>query len=103
MMENYNQLVIWLGTIVGEENIDEFEKFFKEEFGFRVKYHSEFKLLNENQNNCVLFYIHNEDISKFSLFRIQTNDMKWFEDCVENNLSEISNDIWNLYNEYLEK
>ena len=100
-MENYKQLVIWLGTIVGKENIEEFENYFKSEFGFKVKYHSEFKLLNENQNNCVLFYIHSKCIPKFSIYRLQTNDLKWFEDYVENNPLEISDDIWNLYNEYI--
>jgi len=100
-MSNYNQLVLWIGTIVGEENIEEFEKYFEEQFGFRVKYFKEFKLLNEYENNCVLFYIHSEDIPKFSLFRIQTNDMKWFEDYVENNISEIPSEILEWYPKYI--
>ena len=100
-MQEYKQLVLWLGTIVGEENINEFEEYFKNEYGFNVKYHSEFKLLNENKNNCVLFYIHSEDIPKFALFRLNTDDMKWFEDYVENNPSEISDDVWNIYNKYI--
>ena len=102
-MEKYIQLVLWLGTIVGKENISEFEKFFKEEFGYRVKYHSEFELLNKNKNNCVLFYIHSEDIPKFALFRITTGDMKWFEDYVENCPEEIPEDIMELYNEYMKE
>ena len=100
----YKQLVVWLGTIVGKENVDDFEEYFKNEFGFRIKYHSEFKLLNEYETNCVLFYIYSEDISKFSIFRIQNaSDLKWFEDFVDNNPSLIKDEIWELYDEYMEK
>lgn len=100
-MGDYNQLVLWLGTIVGEENIDEFEKWFKEELGFRVSYYMEFELLNENRNNCVLFYVHKDDLPKFTMFRITTNDMKWFGDYVDNYPSEISDEIWEIYDEYI--
>ena len=102
-MEDYSQLVLWLGVYVGEENIEEFEKLFKEKYDFRVKYHSEFELMNEYDTSCTLFYIHSEDIPKFSIFRVGSGDMKWFEDYVENNPSEISEEVWKLYDEYLNK
>ena len=40
-MENFKQLCVWPGTIVGQENIEDFESFFKDEFGVRIKYAEE--------------------------------------------------------------
>lgn len=99
----FKQIVIWLGTIVGTDSINEFESYFLKELGFKVKYLSEFKLNNENKNNCVLFYIHTDDIPKFAMFRLTTMDMKWFEDFVENNMDEgiIPDDIMKLYRDYM--
>lgn len=100
----FKQLVLWLGTYLGNDSsVDEFEEYFKETLGFTVKYHSEFTLNNPNKNKCILFYINSEDIPKFSLFRITTSDMKWFEDYVENNPEEIPDDIMELYEDYMKK
>jgi hypothetical protein len=85
--KNYNQLVIWRGTIVGEENIKEFEEFFHDE-GFRVKYATEFKTLagngGEGGRQDVLFYIHDEDVKKFAMYRLKREGMSWWEDAIDN-------------------
>ena len=85
--KDYKQLVIWRGTIVGEENIEDFEKFFHDE-GFSVKYATEFETLagngGEGGRKDVLFYVHGKDIQKFTMFRLKFEGMSWWEDAIDN-------------------
>tara|TARA_R100000742_G_scaffold4277_1_gene1633 strand:- start:4581 stop:4916 length:336 start_codon:yes stop_codon:yes gene_type:complete len=95
MKNNFNQLVVWTGTIVGEDNAKDFENFFKEE-GFKVKYVTEYLTLpDENDTtretggrNDVLFYVHDKDIPKFSVWRLNFG-MKWWEDYLDNGSDKI--------------
>ena len=94
-MSNYNQLCVWPATIVGEEKIQEFENFFKEEMGTRVKYKCEI-LTNPDLDgmgnpipetggrNDVFFYVHDEDIMKFAVPRLQMG-IRWWEDVISYN------------------
>ena len=90
MDNHFEQLVVWPGTIVGEDKVKEFEEFLKEE-GFRVKYATEFETLPDEDDrsgetggrNDVLFYIHNQDIPKFSVWRLR-HGMRWWEDVLDN-------------------
>ena len=91
----FNVKVLWLGTYLGESSIGEFESFFKDNLGFTVKYIDEFKLVNGS--SCVLFSVADEDIPKFSIFRLGTLDMKWLDDFVENNPGELSEGIIEKY------
>ena len=93
--KNFNQLVVWTSTIVGEDNIKEFEGWLKDE-GFKVKYATEYETLPDEDDNSgetggrndVLFYIHNDDIPKFSLWRLKRN-MRWWEDYLDNGSDKI--------------
>ena len=91
-MENkFTQLCVWPGTIVGQENINEFESFFKDEFNVRVKYYTEIKTLPDVKNgravpdtggrNDAFFYVHSDDIPGFAVKRLQMG-IRWWEDVV---------------------
>ena len=82
---SFNQLVVWRGTIVGKENIKDFENWLQEE-GFRVKYATEFN--TTKGSNDLLFYIHSEDISKFAIWRLQRG-MSWWEDYLDNGAKKV--------------
>lgn len=89
------QLVVWRGTIVGEENKQDFVDWFKEA-GFEVEYKEEFKTLpdkdsvgqpvmNTGGRNDVLFTVSDAGIPKFALWRLQFNgEMSWWEDYLDN-------------------
>jgi hypothetical protein len=95
MDNHFEQLVVWPSTIVGEDKVKEFETFLKEE-GFRVKYATEFETLPDEGDrsgetggrNDVLFYIHNHDIPKFSVWRLR-HGMRWWEDVLDNGGGDI--------------
>jgi hypothetical protein len=103
-MENqFTQLCVWPATIIGQENADEFETFFKDEFNVRVKYLTEVKTLpdlDKNGNaepdtggrNDAFFYVHSEDIGGFAVKRLQMG-IRWWEDVIK------YNDNSHLYNE----
>jgi hypothetical protein len=95
-MENqYTQLCVWPGTIVGQENVENLESFFKDEFGVRVKYLTEVLTqpdLDSNGKpvpdtggrNDAFFHIHNEDVGNFAMKRLQMG-IRWWEDVVKYN------------------
>ena len=80
------QLVVWPGTVVGQEKIIEFEEFMSEE-GFKVKYADEFETQPDETGpggrNDLLFYVDKKDIGRFSLWRLQ-HGMRWWEDYLDN-------------------
>ena len=92
-MKEYNQLCIWPGTVVGEDQIKDFEDHFKE-MGFRVKYETEVETKPDVEDgevvddtggrNDLFFYIHNDDVGKFAVPRLGMG-IKWWEDVVSYN------------------
>ena len=95
-MENqFTQLCVWPATVIGQENVEEFESFFKDEFGVRVKYLTEVETLpdlDKNGNaepdtggrNDAFFFVHSEDIDKFAVKRLQFG-IRWWEDVIKYN------------------
>lgn len=95
MENNFNQLCVWPATLVGEENIEKFENFFLTDLNVRVKFLTEIKTLPDLDNdynlipetggrNDVFFYIHDEDITKFAIPRLNLG-IKWWEDVIKYN------------------
>ena len=80
------QKVVWIGTVLDGATVEDFESYFKNDLGFNVKYIEEFKMTAGRLDglNCIMFYIATEDISKFMMFRVTTDDMKWWEDFYDN-------------------
>jgi hypothetical protein len=89
--EDFNQVCVWPGTLVGKEKVKEFEEFLKESLGARTQYLEEFETLPDTVDysgetggrNDVLFAVHKEDVSKFALARLQFG-MRWIEDVLDN-------------------
>lgn len=93
-MSKFNQLCVWEGTLVGKEEVKEFEKFFLNEMGTRVKYMEEVETLptpnvpNTGGRNDVFFYVHDDDIMKFSVPRLSLG-IRWWEDVLGNGNGEL--------------
>lgn len=93
-MENFKQLCVWPSTVVGKENVKSFEDWMFETFGVRAKYDCEVKTLPDIENgrvvpetggrNDLFFYIHNEDLGKFAIPRLQVG-IRWWEDVISYN------------------
>ena len=90
----YNQLCVWPGVIIGEtpQEKQELVKFMVDEFGVRVKYHTEVKTLPDLDSsgkpvsetggrNDLFFFVHNDDLSKFATSRFQLG-VRWWEDVI---------------------
>lgn len=95
MEQEFTQLCVWPGTIVGKDNIDDFESFFKDEFGVRIKYNTEVETLPDLDDNGspipgtggrndLFFYIHNDDVGGFAVRRLQMG-IRWWEDVIKYN------------------
>ena len=90
----YNQLCLIRDLEIGEDQIENFEIIMLNKFGVRVKYHTEIKTfptLDEEGypiprtggRNDLFFYVHKEDIDKFSVPRMHLG-VHWWEDVVAN-------------------
>lgn len=88
-MTDYKQLCVLEGTIVGDENVNDFETYFKEKMDVRVKYMEEIETLptpdeeGTGGRNDVFFYVHNDDIMRFAVPRMLMN-IRWWEDVLGN-------------------
>lgn len=88
-MEKFNQLCVWSGTIVGVDQIKDFENFMSDDIGVRVKYETEIKTLptdgepDTGGRNDLFFYIHDDDIMKFAVPRLGMG-IRWWEDVLGN-------------------
>lgn len=85
---DFTQLCVWTGCIVGSEQVNEFTEFMKKEVGVRVVYCEELKTLpsegEEGGRNDLLFYVHSDDIPKFSIQRFGLDGVSWWEDALRN-------------------
>ena len=89
-MENFNQLCVWEGTIVGADEVANFENWLQSEFGVRGKYVEEIKTLptpgeeeTTGGRNDLFFRVHNDDIEKFAVKRLAFG-IRWWEDVLGN-------------------
>src|SRR5574343_122041 len=92
--EDYNQVCVWRGTIVGADQIEAFEKFFMDELDVRVQYLEEIKTKPDldqdgqpvpetGDRNDVFFAVHDEDVGKFAVPRLAYG-VSWIEDVLSN-------------------
>ena len=92
--EHFNQVCIWPGTIVGNDKIEDFEQFMKNEHNVRIQYLEEIKTYPDKNNgqiventgdrNDVFFAIHDEDVGKFAVPRLSFG-IRWIEDVLSKN------------------
>ena len=100
----YSQKVVWIGTVLGDSSVEDFEEFFLKELGFNVKYDCEFKVQDGDYKglNCIVFGLCGKQVPKFAMFRVTTDDMKWFEDFVDNEgVDSLTQDVYDRYKDYL--
>ena len=100
MEKDFTQLCVWLGTVLGDSTPKDLEDFFLNEMGVRVKYHTEVETLPDVENgkavpdtggrNDLFFFVHDEDIPKFAVPRLQMG-IRWWEDVI------VYNDNKHLY------
>ena len=92
---NFTQLCVWSGVLLGDSSIEEFESFFMSELGVRIKYHTEVETLpdlDERGNpvpdtggrNDIFFFVHSDDIAKFAIVRLEMG-IRWWEDVIKYN------------------
>jgi len=89
-MKNYNQLCVWPATVIGKDQVANFEKFMLKEMKVRVKYDSE-QITNPDPEdsstggrNDAFFYVHKDDVGKFAIPRLSMG-IRWWEDVLLNN------------------
>jgi hypothetical protein len=88
----FTQLCVWPGTTMEGISIDDFEGFFLTELGTRVKFHKVI-LTNPDLNpdgtavpetggrSDLFFYVHSDDVGKFSVPRLKMG-IRWWEDVI---------------------
>ena len=92
------QVVVWTGTIVGENDKTKFEEWMAEN-GFNATYLEEFKTLpsvgaigelikGTGGRNDLLFAVSPDNIGKFSVWRLSYG-MHWWEDYLDSGAWEI--------------
>ncbi len=101
--ENFSQVCVWPGTIVTNQQIHEFEGYFKEN-GFRVQYLESLLTNPDRDENGIavpetggrtdaFFAVHNDDVMKFAIPRLQMG-IRWIEDVLENEARETEHSIY---------
>ena len=91
--KNYNQVCVWPGTLLPEEQIEQFVNHFSEN-GFRVQHletietspdhdDSGFPVEGTGGRSDILFAIHDEDVMKFAIPRLRMG-IRWIEDVLDN-------------------
>jgi len=95
LKNDFKQVCVWPGTLVGSDQIAEFEKFVLEDLGTRVQYLEEvctFPDFDERTGqlvegtggrNDLFFAVHQEDLGKFAVPRFRYG-MRWLEDLYGN-------------------
>lgn len=89
----FSQLCVLPATTLEGSSPKDFEDFFKKEFDCRVKFAEQVITLPDVENgravedtggrSDLFFFIHNDDIPKFSIKRL-TMGIRWWEDVVSN-------------------
>jgi len=90
LQKDFEQVCVWPGTVVGKEKIEDFERFIDDIFKTRIQYLEEISTFPDTDSsgkvvpetggrNDVFFAIHNEDVGKFAVPRLQYG-IRWIED-----------------------
>jgi hypothetical protein len=89
-INNYVQLCVWHGTMLGNNTENDFVNFMKDEFGVRIKFCEEvitngnIERNEEGGRHDLLFFVHSEDLQSFAMKRLEYG-IRWWEDVVKYN------------------
>ena len=88
---DYNQVVVWPGTLIKLEQLPEFKQFILDELGTRAQYLETILTAPDMTDGSpvedtggrsdVFFAIHKDDINHFALKRLALG-MRWIEDAI---------------------
>lgn len=92
--ENFKQVCVWPGTILNDDQIEDFVKFFKDDFNTRVvfletlvtgpdKDEAGNTIQDTGGRHDVIFAVHNDDVMSFAIPRFSIG-VKWIEDFIDN-------------------
>jgi hypothetical protein len=90
LKENYTQVCVWPGTILGESGEEDFVNFMKEEFNTRVQFLEEITTKPDTGSDGtpkpgtggridLFFAVHKDDIGHFAIPRLHAR-ISWIED-----------------------
>ena len=93
LKEGFVQVCVWPGTVVGAEQVEDFEQYFRDEVGVRVQYLEEIKTAPDykdgypvegtgGRTDC-FFAVHNDDVMKFAMPKLRMG-VRWLEDMYGN-------------------
>jgi len=87
--KGFDQVCVWPGTLVGEHDIPEFEKWIADEFGVKVQYLEEIMTKPDTKDgqpvpetggrNDLFFAVCSDDVGKFAVPRLRIG-IRWVED-----------------------
>lgn len=93
LKENFKQVTVWPGTLLGDMSAKDFEDWVEKTLGTRVQYletvvtapdmEDGFPVEDTGGRHDVLFAVHNEDLGKFAVPRLSFG-MRWLEDVYGN-------------------
>ena len=94
---NYDQLCVLRGVT---DELDELKPLLEQEFNIRVLMAEAFETLPDNSGpggrREVLFWVHNDDVMRFAIPRLQYG-ISWWEDYLSNNRALIPSRVRNAY------
>ena len=108
MESKFNQLCVWQGVLLNGLTGAEFQDYMLQRFGVRTQFETEVKtnpdyflgepITDTGGRNDVLFFVHDEDVMKFAIPRLQAG-IRWWEDVVSynNNSHLYSLEVLNKY------
>ena len=103
LKEDYSQVCIWPGTIVGADKSEDFEKWMQDNFGVRAQYLEEYETnptpgeADTGGRNDVVFALHKEDAMKFAMPKMRIG-ARWVEDVIDN--AKESDELY-IYPDYI--
>ena len=91
--KSFNQVCVWPGTILPDHQINDFIEYFSSQ-GYRIQYLETIMTTPDHDNSGhvlkgtggrsdILFAVHNEDVMKFAIPRLQMG-IRWIEDVLDN-------------------
>ena len=103
--KNFNQVCVWPGTLLPEDQVEQFVRYFSDN-GFREQHLETIKTSPDRDDwgasvegtggrSDVFFAIHDEDIIKFAIHRLQMG-IRWIEDVLDNEARETDYSVYPL-------
>jgi len=81
--EQFQQVCVWPGCVVGADDVDRFKAWMLDEFGARIQYLEEIETAEDSTGpggrNDLFFSVHEADIGAFAVKRLAYG-IRWIED-----------------------